>query len=106
MMRIRSFVRSWTLPEDANPEALRTELNDKGQLTIEAPKTGTSGSKKNIPIFYHYRSFVRSWTLPEDANPEALRTELNDKGQLTIEAPKIGTSGSKKNIPICPAQRH
>ncbi|EYC22514.1 hypothetical protein Y032_0017g3398 [Ancylostoma ceylanicum] len=46
----RSFVRSWTLPEDANLEALRTELSDRGQLTIEAPKTGTSGTKKNIPI--------------------------------------------------------
>ncbi|CAJ0597306.1 unnamed protein product [Cylicocyclus nassatus] len=47
----RSFVRSWTLPEDADPDALHSELNDKGQLTIEAPKVGSSSrSKKNIPI--------------------------------------------------------
>ncbi|ETN69165.1 Hsp20/alpha crystallin family protein [Necator americanus] len=46
----RSFVRSWTLPDEANVDALRTELNDKGQLTIEAPKTGGSGMRKNIPI--------------------------------------------------------
>ncbi|PIO74486.1 Hsp20/alpha crystallin family protein [Teladorsagia circumcincta] len=45
----RSFIRSWSLPEDVNLEGLRTELSDKGRLTIEAPKNPNT-SKKNIPI--------------------------------------------------------
>ncbi|XGW11570.1 hypothetical protein V3C99_012783 [Haemonchus contortus] len=45
----RSFVRKWILPEDVNLEAIRPQLNDKGHLTIEAPK-GPSVQRINIPI--------------------------------------------------------
>ncbi|KAJ1374246.1 hypothetical protein KIN20_036893 [Parelaphostrongylus tenuis] len=44
----RSFVRSWTLPNDVNTDAIQTELDDKGTLTIEAPKSGCTLNK--IPI--------------------------------------------------------
>uniref|UniRef100_A0A158PAU2 SHSP domain-containing protein n=1 Tax=Angiostrongylus cantonensis TaxID=6313 RepID=A0A158PAU2_ANGCA len=46
----RSFVRSWTLPNDVDTNAIQTELNDQGKLTIEAPKNGATVSKKDIPI--------------------------------------------------------
>ncbi|VDM62559.1 unnamed protein product [Angiostrongylus costaricensis] len=47
----RTFVRKWTLPEDVDVDALRTQLTDKGHLCVEAPKVDESGSKKrNIPI--------------------------------------------------------
>ncbi|KJH48347.1 Hsp20/alpha crystallin family protein [Dictyocaulus viviparus] len=47
----RSFVRKWTLPENVDLEAVRTQLNDSGHLSIEAPKIGQSGSqKRSIPI--------------------------------------------------------
>ncbi|KAJ1353337.1 hypothetical protein KIN20_009943 [Parelaphostrongylus tenuis] len=47
----RSFVRKWTLPEDIDQEALRTQLNDAGHLCIEAPKVGLpSAQKRSIPI--------------------------------------------------------
>ncbi|KAJ1356644.1 Heat shock protein beta-1 [Parelaphostrongylus tenuis] len=47
----RSFVRKFVLPENVDLEALRTQLNDKGHLSVEAPKVGESGSKRrNIPI--------------------------------------------------------
>ncbi|KAK6027748.1 Hsp20/alpha crystallin family protein [Ostertagia ostertagi] len=36
-------------PEDVNLEGLKTELSDKGKLTIEAPKNPNT-SKKSIPI--------------------------------------------------------
>ncbi|KAK6051950.1 Hsp20/alpha crystallin family protein [Cooperia oncophora] len=45
----RSFVRKWTLPEDVDMQAIRTELNDKGQLSVEAPK-GPSVQRVSIPI--------------------------------------------------------
>uniref|UniRef100_A0A0R3PD47 SHSP domain-containing protein n=1 Tax=Angiostrongylus costaricensis TaxID=334426 RepID=A0A0R3PD47_ANGCS len=38
----RSFVRSWTLPNDVDTDAIQTELNDQGKLTIEAPKNGAT----------------------------------------------------------------
>ncbi|KAJ1356642.1 hypothetical protein KIN20_014381 [Parelaphostrongylus tenuis] len=45
------FVRKFVLPENVDLEALRTQLNDKGHLSVEAPKVGESGSKRrNIPI--------------------------------------------------------
>uniref|UniRef100_A0A0K0DJC2 SHSP domain-containing protein n=1 Tax=Angiostrongylus cantonensis TaxID=6313 RepID=A0A0K0DJC2_ANGCA len=47
----RSFVRKWLLPENVDLDALRTQLDDKGHLRVEAPKLGDGGSKrKNIPI--------------------------------------------------------
>ncbi|KJH48346.1 Hsp20/alpha crystallin family protein [Dictyocaulus viviparus] len=50
----RSFVRSWTLPEEVNTSAIRTELNDQGKLIIEAPKTINNTNKRTIPI--HHRA--------------------------------------------------
>ncbi|KAF8375038.1 hypothetical protein PRIPAC_81467 [Pristionchus pacificus] len=47
----RSFVRKCTLPEDTNVECLRSSLNDKGHLTIEAPKKTEDLTQPNaIPI--------------------------------------------------------
>ncbi|VDM55502.1 unnamed protein product [Angiostrongylus costaricensis] len=47
----RSFVRKWTLPENVDLEALRTQLNDAGHLSVEAPKVGQPGAqKRSIPI--------------------------------------------------------
>ncbi|KAJ1370091.1 hypothetical protein KIN20_031740 [Parelaphostrongylus tenuis] len=46
----RSYVRSWTLPNDVNIDAIQTELNDEGKLTIEAPKDKFTINEKNIPI--------------------------------------------------------
>ncbi|KHJ75506.1 Hsp20/alpha crystallin family protein, partial [Oesophagostomum dentatum] len=46
----RSFVRSWTLPEDVNTDELHSDLNDNGRLTIEAPKFENSSRRKSIPI--------------------------------------------------------
>ncbi|KAF8374986.1 hypothetical protein PRIPAC_81415 [Pristionchus pacificus] len=47
----RSFVRKYTLPADTNVESLRSSLNDKGHLTIEAPKkTQALTQSKAIPI--------------------------------------------------------
>ncbi|VDM62040.1 unnamed protein product [Angiostrongylus costaricensis] len=46
----RSFVRSWTLPNDVDTDAIQTELNDQGKLTIKAAKNGSTVSKKSIPI--------------------------------------------------------
>ncbi|KAK6027747.1 Hsp20/alpha crystallin family protein [Ostertagia ostertagi] len=48
----------WSLPEDVNLEGLKTELSDKGKLTIEAPKFPNT-SKKDIPI-QHGSSFSQS----------------------------------------------
>lgn len=45
----RSFCRKWTLPEDVDLAAVRSQLTDKGHLQIEAPKTGAS-SARPIPI--------------------------------------------------------
>ncbi|ETN71504.1 Hsp20/alpha crystallin family protein [Necator americanus] len=47
----RSFIRKWTLPENVDLEAIRTQLSDKGHLCVEAPKTdATTPNKRNIPI--------------------------------------------------------
>ena len=47
----RSFVRKYTLPEDANLEALRSSLSDQGHLSIEAPKkTQAIEQARAIPI--------------------------------------------------------
>ncbi|CAJ0596996.1 unnamed protein product [Cylicocyclus nassatus] len=35
---MRSFVRSWVLPENVDLEALKSSLSDNGRLSIEAPK--------------------------------------------------------------------
>ncbi|CAJ0597003.1 unnamed protein product [Cylicocyclus nassatus] len=47
----RSFVRKWTLPDDVNIDAIRSELSDVGHLSIEAPKTGQKPENvRAIPI--------------------------------------------------------
>lgn len=47
----RSFIRKWTVPEDVDLEAVRTQLSDKGHLCVEAPKTNAiPPNRKNIPI--------------------------------------------------------
>ncbi|KAK6053999.1 hypothetical protein COOONC_08496 [Cooperia oncophora] len=34
----RSFVRKWTIPDDVNLDAIYSNLNVKGHLSVEAPK--------------------------------------------------------------------
>ncbi|VDO06612.1 unnamed protein product [Haemonchus placei] len=47
----RSFTRKYLLPENVDLEAIRTQLDDKGHLSVEAPKN-TEGNEKQrtIPI--------------------------------------------------------
>ncbi|KAK5986191.1 SHSP domain-containing protein [Trichostrongylus colubriformis] len=47
----RSFTRKWLLPENVDLQAVRTQLDEKGHLSVEAPKN-TEGlpQKRTIPI--------------------------------------------------------
>ncbi|KJH49709.1 hypothetical protein DICVIV_04130 [Dictyocaulus viviparus] len=45
-----SFMHKWALPEDCDVDAIHTQLNDAGHLSIEAPKTGQHPRRRNIPI--------------------------------------------------------
>ncbi|KAK6745055.1 hypothetical protein RB195_011641 [Necator americanus] len=47
----RSFTRKWTLPDGVNMEGIRSELNNVGHLTVEAPKIGRElEQRRTIPI--------------------------------------------------------
>ncbi|VDO55137.1 unnamed protein product [Haemonchus placei] len=47
----RSFTRRWLLPENVDLEAIRTQLDDKGHLSVEAPKSIEGHKqKRTIPI--------------------------------------------------------
>ncbi|KAL6729682.1 Hsp20/alpha crystallin family protein [Ancylostoma duodenale] len=46
----RSFVRSWTLPDEVDLDAVHTQLTEVGQLCIEAPKTGLHTNRRTLPI--------------------------------------------------------
>uniref|UniRef100_A0A7I4XTD5 SHSP domain-containing protein n=1 Tax=Haemonchus contortus TaxID=6289 RepID=A0A7I4XTD5_HAECO len=47
----RSFIRKYVLPENVDLEAIRTQLDDKGHLSVEAPKNTEGHEKqKTIPI--------------------------------------------------------
>uniref|UniRef100_A0A7I5ECD5 SHSP domain-containing protein n=1 Tax=Haemonchus contortus TaxID=6289 RepID=A0A7I5ECD5_HAECO len=47
----RSFTRKWTLPENVDLEAIRTQLNDSGHLSVEAPKLTEGGTqRRTLPI--------------------------------------------------------
>nr|CDJ83761.1 Heat shock protein Hsp20 domain containing protein [Haemonchus contortus] len=47
----RSFTRKWLLPENVDLEAVRTQVDEKGHLAVEAPKHIEGHPKKrNIPI--------------------------------------------------------
>nr|CDJ87952.1 Heat shock protein Hsp20 domain containing protein [Haemonchus contortus] len=47
----RSFTRKYLLPENVDLEAIRTQLDDKGHLSVEAPKNTEGHEKKrSIPI--------------------------------------------------------
>ncbi|VDK77159.1 unnamed protein product [Cylicostephanus goldi] len=46
----RSFVRSWTLPDEVDLDAVHTQLTEVGHLCIEAPKTGLHTNRREIPI--------------------------------------------------------
>ncbi|RCN40093.1 Hsp20/alpha crystallin family protein [Ancylostoma caninum] len=61
----RSFVRKWTLPENVNIDGVRSELNDVGHLTVEAPKVGHQlENRRQIPI-------LRSPTGPPPPAPQS-----------------------------------
>ncbi|PIO69837.1 Hsp20/alpha crystallin family protein [Teladorsagia circumcincta] len=47
----RSFNRKWLLPENVDLQAVRTQLDDKGHLSVEAPKNAEGHEKRRtIPI--------------------------------------------------------
>ncbi|PIO74756.1 Hsp20/alpha crystallin family protein [Teladorsagia circumcincta] len=47
----RAFTRKWLLPENIDLEAVRTQLDDKGHLSVEAPKNAKGHERKRtIPI--------------------------------------------------------
>ncbi|CAJ0592485.1 unnamed protein product [Cylicocyclus nassatus] len=46
----RSFVRSWTLPDEVDLDAVHTQLTEVGHLCIEAPKTGLHTNRRELPI--------------------------------------------------------
>ncbi|PIO56696.1 hypothetical protein TELCIR_21903 [Teladorsagia circumcincta] len=59
----RSFMRSWTLPEDVKLEEVKSELTDKGRLTIEVPKYPDPSYRKDykeIPIEHRGSSSSQS----------------------------------------------
>ncbi|PIO69832.1 Hsp20/alpha crystallin family protein [Teladorsagia circumcincta] len=48
---LRSFTRKWLLPENVDLQAVRTQLDEKGHLSVEAPKNAEGQEKKRtIPI--------------------------------------------------------
>ncbi|VDO32480.1 unnamed protein product [Haemonchus placei] len=45
-----NFVHRWALPEDCDLDAVHTQLDNNGHLSVEAPKTGQHTKARNIPI--------------------------------------------------------
>ncbi|MFH4977554.1 hypothetical protein AB6A40_004263 [Gnathostoma spinigerum] len=47
----RHFIRKYTIPEDANAQAIVSHLTDEGILSVSAPKLSVEGpATRNIPI--------------------------------------------------------
>ncbi|PIO67042.1 hypothetical protein TELCIR_11223 [Teladorsagia circumcincta] len=46
----RSFMSRWTIPDDADLDAVETNLSEFGRLVIETPKTGLHTLKREVPI--------------------------------------------------------
>ncbi|KAK6028413.1 Hsp20/alpha crystallin family protein, partial [Ostertagia ostertagi] len=46
----RSFMSRWTIPDDADLDAVETNLTEFGRLVIETPKTGLHTLKREVPI--------------------------------------------------------
>ncbi|KAK6056813.1 Hsp20/alpha crystallin family protein [Cooperia oncophora] len=46
----KNFVHRWVLPEDCDLDAVHTQIDNNGQLSVEAPKTGQYTKKWVIPI--------------------------------------------------------
>ncbi|WKY16960.1 hypothetical protein Q1695_001513 [Nippostrongylus brasiliensis] len=46
----KQFVHRWSLPEDCDLDAVHTELDNHGHLSIEAPKTGHHKNSRVLPI--------------------------------------------------------
>ncbi|VDO90041.1 unnamed protein product [Heligmosomoides polygyrus] len=46
----KSFVHKWALPEDCDLDAVHTQIDNEGHLTVEAPKTGEHTNKRVLPI--------------------------------------------------------
>uniref|UniRef100_A0A1I7XQD7 SHSP domain-containing protein n=1 Tax=Heterorhabditis bacteriophora TaxID=37862 RepID=A0A1I7XQD7_HETBA len=45
-----SFLRKWTLPTDADLDAITPSISDKGHLTIEVLKKANENTRRTIPI--------------------------------------------------------
>lgn len=58
----RSFVRKWRLPKNADLSAVRSQLSDEGQLSIEVPKK-TIETGIQIPIERNNWVSDRTWYL-------------------------------------------
>lgn len=52
----KPFMHRWTLPDDADLDAVTTTLTDVGRLLIESPKTGRNTLKRELPINVAERS--------------------------------------------------
>ncbi|KAK5964471.1 SHSP domain-containing protein [Trichostrongylus colubriformis] len=46
----KNFVHRWALPEDCDLDAVHTQIDDHGHLSVEAPKTGQHTNSRIIPI--------------------------------------------------------
>ncbi|MFH4973484.1 hypothetical protein AB6A40_000193 [Gnathostoma spinigerum] len=46
----RSFTRRYTLPDDVFVDGVETSINEKGILSVRAPKRSTIGAARKIPI--------------------------------------------------------
>nr|4YE0_A Chain A, Stress-induced protein 1 [Caenorhabditis elegans]4YE0_B Chain B, Stress-induced protein 1 [Caenorhabditis elegans] len=46
----RSFTRQFTLPKDVDLAHIHTVINKEGQMTIDAPKTGSNTTVRALPI--------------------------------------------------------
>ncbi|VDO63613.1 unnamed protein product [Heligmosomoides polygyrus] len=46
----KAFTHKWALPEECDLDAVRTELDNGGHLSVEAPKTGHHTNKRVLPI--------------------------------------------------------
>ncbi|PIO71853.1 Hsp20/alpha crystallin family protein [Teladorsagia circumcincta] len=46
----KNFTHRWALPEDCDLDAVHTQIDNNGHLSVEAPKTGQHTKTRVIPI--------------------------------------------------------
>ncbi|VDL70836.1 unnamed protein product [Nippostrongylus brasiliensis] len=50
MLHVGNTTKEWALPEDCDLDAVHTQLDNEGHLSIEAPKTGQHTKSRVLPI--------------------------------------------------------